>query len=192
MICNKVQILPTTLNNQSKPNFPSLEGQRVYKSRTNRKRSVSLLIHVNFPDSSSDELWYHPCFFDRKTKAQNSHLLLHSKSIRRLKGCFAHRCPRCCKNFSQHVFPQQPSCLVPFGKEQDPAASAEGLRSTAGCRVCQLVYVLDIFKYINGPSLLCIGNWITSFVTTVPQKSYSSMSDCTPLFSPPCFNTIKL
>lgn len=69
MICNEVQILPTTLNNQSKPNFPSLEGQRVYKSRTNRKTSVSLLIHMNFPGSNSDELWYHLCFFDSKTKA---------------------------------------------------------------------------------------------------------------------------
>lgn len=38
MICNKVQILPTTLNNQSKPNFLSLEGRRVYKSRRNRKK----------------------------------------------------------------------------------------------------------------------------------------------------------
>lgn len=37
MICNEVQILPTTLSNQIKPNFPSLEGQRVYKSRRNWK-----------------------------------------------------------------------------------------------------------------------------------------------------------
>lgn len=27
MICNEVQILPTTLNNQIKPNFPSLEDK---------------------------------------------------------------------------------------------------------------------------------------------------------------------
>lgn len=105
MICNEVQILPTTLNNQSKPNFPSLEGQRIYKSRTNRKRSVSLLIHTNFPGSNSDELWYHPCFFKRKTKAQTSHLFLHSKLIRKLKGRLAHRCPRCSKNSSQNFFP---------------------------------------------------------------------------------------
>lgn len=151
MICNEVQILPTTLNNQSKPNFPSLEGQRVYKSRTNRKRSVSLLIHMNFPSSNSDELQlFVKLFFDSKTKAETAI----NKKVKRTP------CPQV-PNMLQELFPNlflhQPRCLVPSGTQQDPVASAEGLRSAASCHIFQPVYVLDIFKYINGPSLLCTG-----------------------------------
>lgn len=136
MICNEVQILPTTLNNQSKPNFPSLEGQRVYKSRTNRKRSVSLLIHTNFPGSNSDELWYHPCFFKRKTKAQTSHLFLHSKLIRKLKGRLAHRCPRCSKNSSQNFFP--PTAQMSSAIWDTAGSSGLWRRAQVYCRLSHL------------------------------------------------------
>lgn len=72
MICNEVQILATTLNNQSKPNFPSLQGQRVYKFITNGKRSGFWSTWTFLV--ATDELHYNPCLFDRGTKAQNYHL----------------------------------------------------------------------------------------------------------------------
>jgi len=128
MICNEVQILPTTLNNQRKPNFPSLEGQRASKPRTNRKRSVLLLIHTNFPGSNSDELWYHPCFFNRKTKAQNSHLFLHSKTVRRLKKM---PCPQVPKML-QALFPNRFSPTA-----QMPSAIWDTAGSSSLCRRAQ-------------------------------------------------------
>lgn len=75
MICNEVRILPNTLNNQRKPKFPSLAGQRVQQTQKKQKRSVSLLIHTNFPGSETGELWYHPHFFTRKTEPRQSSLL---------------------------------------------------------------------------------------------------------------------
>lgn len=109
--------------------------------------------------------------FLRKTKHETNHLFLQSKSLRRLKKWLAHRSPRCPKSSSWNVLsPRAQMSSATWDTTGYSSSLCRRLRSARGCSICQPVYALDIFKYINGPSLLPTGNWITSFVTTIPQK----------------------
>lgn len=170
MICNEVQILPTTLNNQIKPNFPSLEDKEYINLEETEKACFASDPHKR-PGSNSNALWYHPYSFLRKTKHETNHLFLQSKSLRRLKKWLAHRSPRCPKSSSWNVLsPRAQMSSATWDTTGYSSSLCRRLRSARGCSICQPVYALDIFKYINGPSVLPTGNCTTSFVTTIPQK----------------------
>lgn len=102
MICNEVQILPTTLNNQIKPNFPSLEGQRVYKSRRNWKGLFCFWSTQTFLVATPMGYGTIPTLSSEKLRHDTNNLFLHSKSLRRLKKWLA--------KVLQELFPK---CFVP-------------------------------------------------------------------------------
>lgn len=145
MICNEVQILPTTLNNQIKPNFPSLEGQRVYKSRRNWKGLFCFWSTQTFLVATPMGYGIIPTLSSGKLRHDTNNLFLHSKSLRRLKRCL----PRCCKNSSQNVLSPRVQMSSAIWDTTGYSGLCRRLRSARGCWICQPVYALDISKYIK-------------------------------------------
>lgn len=118
MICNEVQILPTTLNNQSKPNFPSLKGWRVYKFVTNWKGLSHFWSTRTFPLMSCGLL---PAW---ETKAETSPLCSYIASWRKAKRMLCLKVPKMLRflplNLSQTFSPQNADvhCCLEHGRIQ--------------------------------------------------------------------------
>lgn len=147
MICNEVQILPTTLNNQIKPNFPSLEGQRVYKSRRSWKGLFCFWSTQMFLVATLMGYGIIPTLSSGKLRHDTNHLFLQSKLLRRLKKWLAHRFPRCCKSSSQNVLSSRAQMSSAIWDTTGYSGLCRRLRSARGCCICQPVYALDISKY---------------------------------------------